>query len=55
MKVYILFNPLAGNGKAEQAAKTLAATYSCDVSLTAITEISDYRGFLAPLQVRIFW
>ena len=49
MKVCILFNPLAGNKKAEQAAKSLAATYSCDVSLTAITEISDYKCLLADL------
>ena len=49
MKTYILFNPLAGNGKAEQLCRELSASYENGVQLTAITEITDYAAFLAPV------
>lgn len=49
MKVYILYNPLAGNGTAAESAKTLAATYTCETVQLPITEITDYQSFLAPL------
>ena len=49
MKVYILFNPLAGNGTAAETAAKLAETYTCDTELTAITDVSDYATYLAPI------
>ena len=46
MKQYILFNPHAGNGTAEEAAKKLAATYS-DAILLDMTAIADYASLMA--------
>ena len=45
MKQYILFNPHAGNGTAEEAAKKLAATYS-DAVLLDMTAIDGYASFM---------
>ena len=45
MKQYILFNPHAGNGTAEEAAKKLAATYS-DAVLLDMTAIDGYASLL---------
>ena len=45
MKQYILFNPHAGNGTAEEAAKKLAATYS-DAVLLDMTAIEGYASFM---------
>ncbi len=47
MKQYILYNPLAGNGVAKEAAEGLAATSSTEAILSHVTEITDYAAFLA--------
>ena len=46
MKQYILFNPHAGNGTAEEAAKKLATTHS-DSVLLDMTAINGYASLMA--------
>ena len=46
MKQYILFNPHAGNGTAEEAAKKLATTHS-DSVLLDMTAIGEYASLMA--------
>ena len=45
MKQYLLFNPYAGNGTAEEAARKLASTYS-DAVLLDMTAIDGYASFM---------
>ena len=47
MKQFILYNPLAGNGTAKEAAEGLAAASSAEIALSSVTEITDYAAFLA--------
>ena len=47
MNHYILFNPLAGNGAAQEAAENLAASSPLDSYPTLMTEITDYAAYLA--------
>lgn len=49
MKRYILFNPHAGNGKAEEAARALASQSTEAARVCDMTEISDYSDFLSAL------
>ena len=47
MKQFILYNPLAGNGTAKEAAERLAAASSAEAVLSAVTKITDYAAFFA--------
>ena len=47
MKQFILYNPLAGNGMAKEAAEGLAAATPAEAILFPVTEITDYAAFLA--------
>lgn len=47
MNHYILFNPHAGNGAAQEAAENLAASSPLDSYPTLMTEITDYAAYLA--------
>ena len=49
MKQFILYNPLAGNGAAKEAAEGLAAASSAEIALSSMTEITDYAAFLAQI------
>ena len=49
MKQYILYNPLAGNGNAKEAAEKLADASASQAVLRSVTEISDYAAFLSGL------
>lgn len=49
MKQFILYNPLAGNGAAKEAAESLAAASSAEIALSSVTEITDYAAFLAQI------
>lgn len=49
MKQFILYNPLAGNGAAKEAAECLAAASSAEAVLFPVTEITDYATFLAQI------
>jgi diacylglycerol kinase family enzyme len=49
MKQFILYNPLAGNGTAKEAAETLSATHPAEAILAPMTEITDYTDFLAQI------
>ena len=49
MKQFILYNPLAGNGAAKEAAEGLAAASSAEAVLFPVTEITDYATFLAQI------
>ena len=49
MKQFILYNPLAGNGTAKEAAEGLAAASSAEAILFPVTEITDYAAFLAQI------
>ncbi len=46
MKNYLLYNPYAGCGKGEEAAKALAATLEGETVLTDLTSITDYKELL---------
>jgi diacylglycerol kinase family enzyme len=47
MKQFILYNPLAGNGTAKEAAERLAAASSAEAVLSTVTKITDYAAFFA--------
>ena len=47
MKQFILYNPLAGNGAAKEAAENLAAASSAEAVISSVTEITDHAAFLA--------
>ena len=47
MKQFILYNPLAGNGTAKEAAERLAAASSAEAVLSTVTKITDYDAFFA--------
>ena len=49
MKQFILYNPLAGNGTAKEAAECLASASSAEAILFPVTEITDYAAFLAQI------
>ena len=50
MKIYVIYNPLAGHGDSEAAAKEAAARFEgCELSYHNITEITDYTAFFAPV------
>ena len=49
MKQFILYNPLAGNGTAKEAAEGLAAASSAEAVLFPVTEITDYATFLTQI------
>ena len=49
MKQFILYNPLAGNGMAKEAAEKLAANSPAEAILSPVTEITDYATFLAQI------
>ena len=50
MKYYAFFNPLAGNKKGEEQAKTLTTFYdSNDVEFIDITKIESYNDFISKL------
>ena len=49
MKQFILYNPLAGNGTAKEAAECLDAASSAEAILFPVTEITDYATFLAQI------
>ena len=49
MKQFILYNPLAGNGAAKEAAEGLAAASTAEAVLFPVTEITDYATFLAQI------
>lgn len=49
MKQYILYNPLAGSGNAEMAARRLSASLPTEGIPMDISEIRDYPSFLAQL------
>ena len=49
MKQFILYNPLAGDGTAKEAAECLAAVSSAEAVLFPVTEITDYAAFLAQI------
>lgn len=49
-KIYVLFNPLAGNNDGEQKAKKLENLYSKkEMVYKDITKINDYSGFVEEL------
>ena len=47
MKQFILYNPLAGNGTAKEAAERLTAASSAEAVLSTVTKITDYAAFFA--------
>ena len=47
MKQFILYNPLAGNGAAKEAAENLAAASTAEAVISSVTEITDHAAFLA--------
>ena len=47
MKQFILYNPLAGNRTAKEAAERLAAASSAEAVLSTVTKITDYAAFFA--------
>lgn len=49
MKYYILYNPLAANGKCEDKINPLKELYGEDAVLTDITAIEDFKAYLAIL------
>ena len=49
MKQFFLYNPLAGNGMAKEAAEKLAATSPAEAIFSSVTEITDYAAFLAQI------
>lgn len=49
MKHYILYNPLAGNGAAKEAAEKLSQSLPAESVLSPITEIPDYAVYLSAL------
>lgn len=50
MHIYVIYNPLAGHGDSEAAAKEAAAHFEgCVISYHNITEITDYAAFFAPI------
>ncbi len=52
MKQYVLFNPHAGNGTAEEAARKLAETTPETAVLLDMTAIDDYASLLAELTAK---
>ena len=49
MKQFILYNPLAGNGTAKEAAEKLSAAHSAEAILAPMTEVTNYADFLAQI------
>ena len=49
MKHYILYNPLAGNGDAEQKVLALKDMYGEDTECINVIEMRDYRAFAQAL------
>ena len=49
MKTYILYNPIAGNGTAENDVKQLETLYDGDIFFDDITKIPSLSEFIAPL------
>ncbi|MBR5491386.1 MAG: diacylglycerol kinase family protein [Oscillospiraceae bacterium] len=48
--VYVLYNPLSGNGKGEEDAKLLDIVFPYQVSYYDITKITNYAAFLGGLE-----
>ena len=49
-KGYVLYNPLAGNGEAQEDAKLLQVVMDDDLELYDMTRITNYKAFLAGLR-----
>ena len=49
-KGYVLYNPLAGNGEAQEDAKLLQVVMNDDLELYDMTRITNYKAFLAGLR-----
>lgn len=50
MNIYVIYNPLAGHGDSEAAAKEAAARFEeGEITYHNITEITDYAAFFAPV------
>ena len=47
MKYYILYNPLAGNGKAEEKISALSGMFDAELVNKDVTSISDYKEFFS--------
>jgi len=47
MKCYILYNPLAGNGKAEKKISGLSDLYNAEIVKTDVTGIDSYNDYFA--------
>ena len=50
MKYYVLYNPLAGKGDYAEKIEKLTAPYSDTCVLVNLTELNDYRSFIAGLE-----
>ena len=49
MNYHILYNPLAGNGDAENKIRAILSSYEGDMIFTDITELNDYAEFFSSL------